>query len=162
MRLGGNRELKVAVRVVAATNRDLAQDVARGTFRRDLFYRLNVIPIRLPSLRERPQDIRALTIHFLSRVNQDNQRNVSLSAAALSRLEQHPWPGNIRELGNVIERLVLLTDSTMVSGPELERFLPTGPEAAVPVAKPLSPPAGPRCVTTRPRSRTRQRSCNWP
>ncbi len=132
VRLGGKRELKVAVRVVAATNRDLAQDVARGTFRRDLFYRLNVIPIRLPSLRERPQDIRALTIHFLSRVNQDNQRNVSLSAQALSKLEQHAWPGNIRELGNVIERLVLLTDSTMVSGPELERFLPTGPEGAAP------------------------------
>ena len=140
VRLGGKRELKVAVRVVAATNRDLAQDVARGTFRRDLFYRLNVIPIRLPSLRERPQDIRALTIHFLSRVNQDNQRNVSLSAQALSRLEQHAWPGNIRELGNVIERLVLLTDSTMVSGQELERFLPTGPEAAAPGNAPLATP----------------------
>ena len=140
VRLGGKRELKVAVRVVAATNRDLAQDVARGTFRRDLFYRLNVIPIRLPSLRERPQDIRALTIHFLSRVNQDNQRNVSLSAQALSRLEQHAWPGNIRELGNVIERLVLLTDSTMVSGQELERFLPTGPEAAAPGSALLATP----------------------
>ena len=140
VRLGGKRELKVAVRVVAATNRDLAQDVARGNFRRDLFYRLNVIPIRLPSLRERPQDIRALTIHFLSRVNQDNQRNVSLSAQALSKLEQHAWPGNIRELGNVIERLVLLTDSTMVSGPELERFLPTGPEAAAPGSAPLAAP----------------------
>ena len=140
VRLGGKRELKVAVRVVAATNRDLAQDVARGTFRRDLFYRLNVIPIRLPSLRERPQDIRALTIHFLSRVNQDNQRNVSLSAQALSKLEQHAWPGNIRELGNVIERLVLLTDSTMVSGPELERFLPTGPEGAAPGSALLATP----------------------
>ena len=124
LRLGGKREVKVAVRVVAATNRDLAQDVQAGTFRRDLFYRLNVIPIRLPSLRERPQDIRALAIHFLSRVNQANQRNVSLSADALARLEQHPWPGNIRELGNVIERLVLLSDSAMVSSRELERFLP--------------------------------------
>ena len=153
VRLGGKRELKVAVRVVAATNRDLAQDVARGTFRRDLFYRLNVIPIRLPSLRERPQDIRPLTIHFLSRFNhasQGNQRNVSLSPQAFSRLEQHPWPGNIRELGNVIERLVLLTDSTMVSGPELERFLPIGldatapgEQATTPAAKPLSLPAGP-------------------
>ena len=125
VRLGGKREVKVAVRVVAATNRDLALEVERGTFRRDLFYRLNVIPIRLPSLRERPQDIRALAIHFLSRVNQANQRNVSLSPEALSLLEQHPWPGNIRELGNVIERLVLLTDSAMVTGPELQRFLPT-------------------------------------
>lgn len=124
VRLGGKREIKVAVRVVAATNRDLAQDVLAGSFRRDLFYRLNVIPIRLPSLRERRQDIRALAVHFLSRINQANQRNVSLSAAALARLEQHPWPGNIRELGNVIERLVLLSDSAMVSAEELERFLP--------------------------------------
>ena len=137
VRLGGKREIKVTVRVVAATNRDLALDVQQGRFRRDLFYRLNVIPIRLPSLRERPQDIRALALHFLSRCNhicqgnpanqlsQSNPRNVSLSSGALVRLEQHPWPGNIRELGNVIERLVLLTDSTVVSEHELARFLPT-------------------------------------
>ncbi len=137
IRLGGKREIKVAVRVVAATNRDLERDVQQGSFRRDLFYRLNVIPIRLPSLRERQQDIRALAIHFLSRVNQDNQRNVSLSSDALARLEQHPWPGNIRELGNVIERLVLLTDSTMVSGRELERFLPQATTAGV-AMKPLA------------------------
>ena len=131
VRLGGKREIKVAVRVVAATNRDLAQDVQRGSFRRDLFYRLNVIPIRLPSLRERAQDIRALALHFLSRTNQANQRNVNLSPAALERLEQHPWPGNIRELGNTIERLVLLTDSAMVSGSEMARFLPGQDAAAV-------------------------------
>ena len=124
VRLGGKREIKVVVRVVAATNRDLEQDVQRGIFRRDLFYRLNVIPIRLPSLRERPQDIRALALHFLNRVNQNNQRNVSLSPDALTQLEQHAWPGNIRELGNVIERLVLLTDSVMVSSKELLRYLP--------------------------------------
>ncbi|MDP1742007.1 sigma 54-interacting transcriptional regulator [Polaromonas sp.] len=147
VRLGGKREVRVAVRVVAATNRDLAQDVLAGTFRRDLFYRLNVIPIRLPSLRERPQDIRALAIHFLSRVNQANQRNVSLSAAALASLEQHPWPGNIRELGNVIERLVLLTDSAMVSAEELQRFLPHEQDSNTPdrpagvttVQKPVTP-----------------------
>ena len=126
VRLGGKREVKVTVRVVAATNRDLELDVRAGTFRRDLFYRLNVIPIRLPSLRERPQDIRALAIHFLSRFNQANQRNVNLSSDALAQLEQHPWPGNIRELGNVIERLVLLTDSRVVSSRELQRFLPAG------------------------------------
>ena len=134
VRLGGQREITVRVRVVAATNRDLAQEVQRGTFRRDLFYRLNVIPIRLPSLRERQQDIRPLALHFLSRFNhssQTHQRNVSLSLEALQRLEQHPWPGNIRELGNVIERLVLLTDHSVVSARELERFLPS--ELAVPV-----------------------------
>ena len=129
VRLGAKREIKVAVRVVAATNRDLERDVQSGGFRRDLFYRLNVIPIRLPSLRERPQDIRALALHFLSRANQDNQRNVSLSPDALVALEQHPWPGNIRELGNVIERLVLLSDSAMVQRSELRRFLPPDPFA---------------------------------
>lgn len=145
VRLGGKREIRVAVRVVAATNRDLAQDVLAGSFRRDLFYRLNVIPIRLPSLRERRQDIRALAVHFLSRTNQANQRNVSLSAAALARLEQHPWPGNIRELGNVIERLVLLTDSAMVSAEELGRFLPhdlDNPTRSQPAApRPAAAPA---------------------
>ncbi|MDO9405296.1 MAG: sigma 54-interacting transcriptional regulator [Polaromonas sp.] len=142
VRLGGKREIQVSVRVVAATNRDLAQDVQRGTFRRDLFYRLNVIPIRLPSLRERQQDIRALALHFLSRTNQANQRNVSLSPAALEQLEQHPWPGNIRELGNVIERLVLLTDSTMVSGPEMARFLPLEGDGLQDAGIQLRPQAG--------------------
>jgi Nif-specific regulatory protein len=127
VRLGGQREISVQVRVVAATNRDLAQDVQCGTFRRDLFYRLNVIPIRLPSLRERQQDIRPLALHFLSRFNHASQaspRNVSLSPEALLRLEQHPWPGNIRELSNVIERLVLLANQSVVSVRELTRFLP--------------------------------------
>ncbi len=137
VRLGAKREVQVAVRVVVATNRDLEEDVQRGLFRRDLFYRLNVIPIRLPALRERPQDIRALALHFLMRVNQDNQRNVSLSHDALAKLEEHPWPGNIRELGNVIERLVLLTDSAMVSSTELMRFLPTGPSAAPTTSAPV-------------------------
>jgi len=125
VRLGGKREIKVDVRLVAATHRDLEADVAKGSFRRDLFYRLNVIPIRLPSLRERREDIRTLAVHFMNRANQANQRNVYLSPAALNRLEEHPWPGNIRELGNVIERMVLLADSPMVSATELERFLPS-------------------------------------
>jgi Nif-specific regulatory protein len=124
VRLGGKREVKVDVRLVAATHRDLQADVARGVFRQDLFYRLNVIPIRLPSLRERREDIRTLAAHFVNRVNQANQRNVHLSTQALERLENHPWPGNIRELGNVIERLVLLTESPVVSAAELARYLP--------------------------------------
>jgi Nif-specific regulatory protein len=130
VRLGGKREIKVDVRLVAATHRDLETEVSNGTFRRDLFYRLNVIPIRLPSLRERREDIHTLAIHFVNRANQANQRNVHLSSAALTRLENHRWPGNIRELGNVIERIVLLADSPLVSAAELERFLPR--EAASP------------------------------
>jgi Nif-specific regulatory protein len=124
VRLGGKRELPVNVRLVAATNRDLSVEVARGHFRRDLFYRLNVIPIRLPSLAERREDIRPIALHFLNRTNQANQRNVYLSPAALDALEAHAWPGNIRELANVIERLVLLADGTVVSKAEVERFLP--------------------------------------
>jgi Nif-specific regulatory protein len=125
VRLGGKREIKIDVRLVAATNRDLEAEVQQGNFRRDLLYRLNVIPIRLPSLRERREDIRTLALHFVNHANQVNQRNVHLSPAALQALESHPWPGNIRELGNVIERLVLLTDSLLVSGPELQRYLPS-------------------------------------
>ena len=130
VRLGGQREVKVNVRLVAATHRDLAADVEAGRFRQDLYYRLHVIPIHLPSLAERREDIRALALHFVSRANQAHQRNVNLSPDALARLEEHPWPGNIRELGNVIERLVLLTNDTLVARAELDRFLPA---AAVPL-----------------------------
>jgi Nif-specific regulatory protein len=136
VRLGGQREVKVNVRLVAATNRDLAQEVETGNFRQDLYYRLNVIPIRLPSLAERREDIRALALHFVSRANQAHQRNVNLSPDALARLEEHPWPGNIRELGNVIERLVLLANDTLVTRAELNRFLPA-------TAVPLPPPPPP-------------------
>ncbi len=127
VRLGGTRELKVNVRLVAATNRELAAEVQAGRFRQDLYYRLNVIPIRLPSLRERGEDIRALALHFVNRANQTHQRNVNLAPDALARLEAHPWPGNIRELGNLIERLVLLADHTLVTAETLERFMPQGP-----------------------------------
>ena len=124
VRLGSQREVRVNVRLVAATNRELPREVEAGRFRQDLYYRLNVIPIRLPALRERPDDIRPLALHFVSRANQAHQRNVNLSPEALARLEQHGWPGNIRELGNLIERLVLLADDALVSAAELERFMP--------------------------------------
>ncbi len=123
LRLGGKREKKVDVRLVAATHRDLEQEAAQGTFRRDLFYRLYVIPIRLPSLRERPSDIPLLALHFLNRANQAHQRNVHFSHEALARLAQHSWPGNIRELANVVERVVLLSDTAAVSARALEPML---------------------------------------
>ncbi|MGV3679708.1 MAG: sigma-54 interaction domain-containing protein [Acidovorax sp.] len=134
VRLGGQREVKVNVRLVAATNRDLAREVEAGRFRQDLYYRLNVIPIRLPSLAERREDIRPLALHFVSRANQSHQRNVNLAPDALARLEAQPWPGNIRELGNVIERLVLLAEDTLVTGEELDRFLPNVAAASPPPA----------------------------
>ncbi len=135
VRLGGKRETVVDVRLVAATNRNLEADVERGLFRRDLFYRLNVIPIRLPSLAQRREDIRPIALHFLNRTNQANQRNVYLAPEALDALEAHPWPGNIRELANVIERIVLLANGTVISRAEAERFLPA---ATAPSSMPTS------------------------
>jgi Nif-specific regulatory protein len=123
VRLGGRRELKVNVRLVAATHRELSAEVQAGRFRQDLYYRLNVIPIRLPSLRERREDIPALSLHFLNRANQVHERNVHLSSGALRMLTQLDWPGNIRELGNLIERLVLLTDASVVTVDVLSRFV---------------------------------------
>ncbi len=140
VRLGGKGEIAVDARLVAATNRDLAADAERGNFRRDLFYRLSVVPIHLPSLAERREDIRPLALHALNRINQANQRNVNLSPAALEVFEAYAWPGNIRELGNVIERLVLLTDDTVVSAEEAARFLPAATSAPALVA---APPPGP-------------------
>jgi DNA-binding NtrC family response regulator len=106
--------------------------VAAGRFRQDLYYRLNVIPIQLPSLRARREDVRALALHFVSRANQAHQRNVNLAPDALARLESHDWPGNIRELGNLVERLVLLADRTPVTAEDLDRFMP-GAAAPLPI-----------------------------
>lgn len=150
LRLGGKREKKVDVRLVAATHRDLEHEAAQGHFRRDLFYRLYVIPIRLPSLRERPSDIPLLALHFLSRANQAHQRNVSFTPDALSRLARHAWPGNIRELANVVERVVLLSDVPTVTANSVDRLLqdveaaqrtpmPQGMALHTPVALPQPP-----------------------
>ena len=135
-RLGGKREVKVDVRLVAATNRDLAHEVSQGVFRQDLYYRLNVIPIHLPALASRREDIPALALQFLNRINQANQRNVSFDASAIERLQQHGWPGNIREMSNLIERLVLLADKPVLSALEIERFLPAPGNPIAPVIGP--------------------------
>lgn len=131
-RLGAKRELPISVRVVAATNRDLSSEVEKGNFRQDLFYRLNVIPISLPSLAQRREDIRPLALHFLNKTNQENQRNVHFSHDAFTALEEYDWPGNIRELTNVVERTVLLTDQATVSRKEIEAWLPDGKAAKTP------------------------------
>ncbi len=147
VRLGGKQEVRVNVRVVAATNRDLAREVATGRFRQDLFYRLNVIPIQLPSLRERREDVRALALHFVSRANQAHQRNVYLGSDALARLEDHAWPGNIRELGNLIERLVLLADRPLLTAVDLARFMPQSDSALdTGLTDPPLPPVGPEAA----------------
>lgn len=140
-RLGGKREIKVDVRLVAATNRDLAVEVSQGVFRQDLYYRLNVIPIHLPTLASRREDIPALALQFLNRINQANQRNVSFDASAIERLQAHSWPGNIREMSNLIERLVLLAEKPVLSARDIEHFLPALGARTSPVAAARSAPA---------------------
>jgi len=109
-RVGEDRSRRVDARVIAATNRDLVGEVDAGRFRRDLFYRLCVFPIHLPSLRERPADIAPLAMHFFERaVGRLERRDITLTDDAIEQLERYAWPGNIRELRNVIERAVILS-----------------------------------------------------
>jgi two-component system nitrogen regulation response regulator NtrX len=122
-RLGAEQPTQVNVRVVAATNRRLDQAVAAGTFREDLFFRLNIFPIHLPPLRERIDDLPALVAHLAQRVRPGKPQVYSAEAMAL--LRQYPWPGNIRELANLVERLAILGGPTI--GPEEIRVvLPEG------------------------------------
>ena len=151
-RLGAKREIRVNVRLVAATNRDLLTDVARGTFRQDLYYRLNVIPIHLPSLAERPEDIRGLALHFISHANQANQRNVNFTSGALARLEHYTWPGNIRELANLIERVVLLADKPLLEADDIAAFIPHAAVAGASVVETLPVPISTAAGDERPRA----------
>jgi formate hydrogenlyase transcriptional activator len=120
-RVGGKQTIKVNVRIIAATNRDLETEVDAGRFRSDLFYRLNVFPINLPPLRERTEDIIDLAMAFLDRYSRNSGKNItSISKEVQQELLNYGWPGNIRELEHLMERSVLMT-----SGPSLkEIFLP--------------------------------------
>jgi two-component system response regulator AtoC len=110
-RVGGAADVRVDVRIVAATNRDLEEEVRPGRFRSDLFYRLNVLPVAIPPLRERAEDVPLLVEYFIDRFNTEFRKNVlGASTAAYTALQQYGWPGNVRELRNVVERAMLLTD----------------------------------------------------
>jgi two-component system response regulator FlrC len=129
-RVGGSKPVKVNIRILATSNRDLAQAVKEGTFREDLLYRLNVVNLRLPPLRERPGDIAALCDHFLKKYAKANgMPEKPLAAEARRRLAAHRWPGNVRELENAMHRAVLLS-----TGPEIEEFA-----IRLPDGQPLSP-----------------------
>ncbi|MDA8407105.1 MAG: sigma-54 dependent transcriptional regulator [Deltaproteobacteria bacterium] len=118
--LGSTKTVKVDIRILSATNKDLKEEVKRGTFREDLFYRLNVVPIQLPPLRERKEDIPLLTEHFLKIYNEKNGRHLKgFHPRALDAMMRYSWPGNIRELENVVERAVILTRDEYVSLPEV-------------------------------------------
>ena len=127
-KLGAACITKVDVRVVAATHRDLAAMVHQGAFREDLYYRLNVIPLRLPSLRERREDIPELLRFFFDRsCSRHGRENLNLAPGVLDRFLAHGWPGNIRELENVVERIVVLTRESEVGIPDLPEFLQPDP-----------------------------------
>jgi DNA-binding NtrC family response regulator len=139
-RLGATQATTIDVRVIAATNRDLAAMIADGSFREDLFYRLNVIQVVLPPLRERREDIPALAEHFLARSAARLEREVRLSPEGLERLLRYPWPGNVRELENAIERAVILARGDAVGvedlPPHVAAGLNLGPSPALP--KPIT------------------------
>jgi len=137
-RVGGSRPVKVDIRILATSNRDLAQAVREGTFREDLLYRLNVVNLRLPSLRERPGDVLALSEYFVKKYSAANAVPYRpLSIQARQRLATHRWPGNVRELENAMHRAVLLS-----TGPEIEEFA-----IRLPDGQPMS--AGPEVQTAR-------------
>jgi two-component system NtrC family response regulator len=123
-RVGGNKTIKVDVRLVAATNRELKAEVEEGRFREDLYYRLNVVHLHIPPLRERQEDIALLAIHFLRKYAQENARGeVHLAPEAMKMLMHYAWPGNVRELENVMERAVILCSQNLISANDLPRDL---------------------------------------
>jgi DNA-binding NtrC family response regulator len=127
-RVGGTHTIKIDVRIVAATNLDLKRAVVSGAFREDLFYRLNVVPIAVPPLRERIEDLPLLVDHFIRRYNHEcNKRIEALTPDALAALGSYSWPGNVRELQNIVERTVVLVDGPLISAADLPLDLTISP-----------------------------------
>ncbi len=129
-RVGSNQTLAVDVRLIAATHRNLAEEVSAGRFRQDLYYRLNVVTIEIPPLRRRREDIPQLAQHFLKRYTERNRKTVKgFTPQAMDLLIHYPWPGNIRELENAVERAVVLLTGNYIS----ERELPPGDRRGTPL-----------------------------
>jgi DNA-binding NtrC family response regulator len=148
-RVGGTRTIKVNVRVIATTNRQLEQSVERKEFRQDLFFRLNVVPIHVPPLREHREDVAVLAAHFMQRfARKHGVRVKGLSEDCLRALDRHSWPGNVRELQNVIERAVILCDDSAMLEPA-HCFLPI-PAQPVPLAELVPAPAAAATATPAP------------
>ena len=124
-RVGGQRPVKVDVRVLSATSRNLADEIAAGRFREDLYYRLNVVPVRIPPLRERREDIPELVNHFLARFAAERRiPTPTLSDEAMAALQAHDWPGNVRQLRNIIERTMILAPGDRVGCIEVDLLPP--------------------------------------
>ena len=136
-RLGSAKTATVDVRVIAATNKNLEEEIEKGTFREDLYFRLAVIPIYVPPLRERPEDIPTLVKHFLDTISRENnQKPKRMTPAAIDAIKRHRWRGNIRELRNTVERLIIMSPGDMIDLPDLPESLRTEKAAARPAAAP--------------------------
>ena len=123
-RVGGNKSIQADVRIIAATHKDLQQCIQAGTFREDLYYRLNIFPIHLPALRERKEDISLLIHHFIEKYRSETGHSIEMAKNALEFLENYAWPGNVRELSNLIERLVIVSSGQKITLENLpEHFL---------------------------------------
>ena len=148
-RLGSSRTTKVDVRVIAATNKDLEDEIAQGRFREDLYFRLSVIPITVPPLRERTEDIPQLVQHFVAQFSREsNRRPARFAPAALDVLRSAPWRGNVRELRNVVERLLIMSDRDFIEADDVRQVVKAGGRPASAAAPPAQaaavpgPPAG--------------------
>ncbi|TCK08337.1 nif-specific transcriptional activator NifA [Marinobacterium mangrovicola] len=146
-RVGGNKTIRVNVRIVAATNRDLEKEVREGHFREDLYYRLNIMPINLPALRERKADLPELCSFLLDKLSQNQGRKLSISDAAIRVLMGHNWPGNVRELENVLERAAIMTEdgniepqTLSLQGLDMQRSAAPGP-SSMPMSSSMAPSA---------------------
>jgi Nif-specific regulatory protein len=137
-RLGGTKTITVDVRIIAATNVNLEQAVQKGRFRADLYYRLNVVPLLIPSLRERKEDVPLLIDFFLRESNERNDRNLRLSAEMVEFLKKYSWPGNVRELQNLIERLVIMSSGEWGKVKDLPSFMIAEQESAIVTADPTA------------------------
>jgi DNA-binding NtrC family response regulator len=127
-RIGSSKTVKVDVRLITATNKDLTQQIKKGEFREDLYYRINVVPIMIPPLRDRKEDIPLLIEHFIKKINEENGKKVKgVSEEALAWMTQYDWPGNVRELENLIERMVALTPNEYIQPRELPFSSPERP-----------------------------------
>jgi len=153
-RVGGNKTIKTNVRLVAATNRNLEDMVRKGDFREDLFYRLNVIPIHLPPLRERYEDVKLLIEHYLRRFMKEHRKNMYFSKPAMELLLDYPWPGNIRELQNTMERMVLICPDGEIEPQMLSHVLPFNYQKLYMQNDPTPPPLYPQPSSPEPHTPT--------
>ena len=141
-RVGGTKTIAVDVRIVAATNQDLEAAIQQGTFREDLYYRLNVVPLLIPPLRERREDIPLLVEHFLAKANREHNRKVRITGRGLQAMLQYDWPGNVRELENCVERMVIMSRRRLILREDLP--LPLEASGAEPPEHPHRHPRAPR------------------